>query len=545
MAGEAHTLEPDSPARRPFMAFASSWVAAAWLIAGVTVARIVYIAFLCPFNLIEDEAHYWEWARRLEWSYYSKGPGVGWTIALSRAVLGDSEFAVRLPAALASVVTATCLWLLARDITRSGRVAFLTVVCYFLTPLFQASGIIMTIDGPYSACWALAALAAWRAIADDRRGWWLVLGVALGLGLMYKYTILLAAPGIIALLLMAPRSAAVSRRPGARWPWVFGGLCLMLAGLAPIAVWNAQHDWVTVRHLLGHLGVKGGDMPVVQGTGGGWKYEPRWTLEFIGTQIGLVGPLLIVMIAGAITTLRRPAEQPRERLGGRYLVAMAAPILLFYLAVSFVTGPEGNWAMAAYITLFIVAAQRITERMDLWFAGVRRFGVTATRAMWHATLVVGLATGLIAPRLDLLAKIPEIGKLVPLGRVTGAEEMARDVERLLEELRVETGLEPFVISQHYGRASQLAFYMKGRPTVYSASSLIGGGRKTQYDMWSQTDLRLDHGLQGRPAVVIGGDDAIWTGPFERVETVGRLEGDRKRGRDAHKAYGYTGVWPRN
>lgn len=35
------------------------------------------------FNLAPDEAHYWAWSRRLDWSYYSKGPMVAYLIALS------------------------------------------------------------------------------------------------------------------------------------------------------------------------------------------------------------------------------------------------------------------------------------------------------------------------------------------------------------------------------------------------------------------------------------------------------------------------------
>jgi undecaprenyl-diphosphatase len=39
-----------------------------------------------------DEAHYWEWSRRLDWSYYSKGPMVAYLIALSTRPGGHTEF---------------------------------------------------------------------------------------------------------------------------------------------------------------------------------------------------------------------------------------------------------------------------------------------------------------------------------------------------------------------------------------------------------------------------------------------------------------------
>ncbi|MFY7894973.1 MAG: hypothetical protein ACOVP8_01975, partial [Phycisphaerales bacterium] len=63
----------------------------------IALLRLVYLAFFCPYTLIEDEAQYWVWSQMLDWSYYTKGPGVAWTIGLATSVLGDAEWVVRLP----------------------------------------------------------------------------------------------------------------------------------------------------------------------------------------------------------------------------------------------------------------------------------------------------------------------------------------------------------------------------------------------------------------------------------------------------------------
>src|SRR5262249_33116461 len=81
---------------------------AGFLILGVAAARLAYLAGDCPLDLASDEAHYWDWSRHLDWSYYSKGPLVAWLIRLSCDLFGHwSElhtgnlmFAVRLPAVL-------------------------------------------------------------------------------------------------------------------------------------------------------------------------------------------------------------------------------------------------------------------------------------------------------------------------------------------------------------------------------------------------------------------------------------------------------------
>jgi hypothetical protein len=37
-------------------------------------ATLAFVWIRCPFDLAPDEAHYWDWSRHLDWSYYSKGP---------------------------------------------------------------------------------------------------------------------------------------------------------------------------------------------------------------------------------------------------------------------------------------------------------------------------------------------------------------------------------------------------------------------------------------------------------------------------------------
>ena len=48
--------------------------AASLLILAVSALRIAYVGWWSPLDLATDEAHYWDWARNLDWSYYSKGP---------------------------------------------------------------------------------------------------------------------------------------------------------------------------------------------------------------------------------------------------------------------------------------------------------------------------------------------------------------------------------------------------------------------------------------------------------------------------------------
>lgn len=495
------------------------------LIAAVTLARVAFLAWGSIYTLIEDEAHYWEWSRRLDWSYYTKGPGVAWVIALSTKLLGTSEFAIRLPAAISAGIATLAIAGLARDVSRSARVAFYAAACFTLIPLLQVTGLIMTIDGPYAACWSLAMWAGWRALGEDRPGYLPAVGLMLGIGVLFKYTILLALPGLV---WFAWATRGKRRRPMA---WAcFIGLALFCTGLLPIVIWNARNGWPTLAHLLGHLGVKGGDVIVTQGSGR-WHYNPKWTLEYIGTQLALVGPALAFMAAYAVSALKR--STPSERRPAEwFLLANAFPMLAFYLGVSFFTRPEGNWPLAGYLTLIPLAAWRIAEDHS-----------PASRHLWRATVIVGMVVAACLTRMDLLARLPLIGRAVPIHRFTGADDLAEQTRLLMDELRAETGREPFVMAMHYGRVSQLAFYLPGRPTVYCSSSLMLGGRHVQYDYWPDTDLRRNRQLIGRPAIMFGGTMEDWAPVFQYVIEVGLLPGEGKKDRPAMMGYGFRGFPP--
>ncbi len=588
----AASPSPAAPVERATRRGYGLWSIVALAVA-LGVARVAYLGMFCPYTLVEDEAHYWEWARRLDWSYYSKGPGIALAIRAFTSLMGDTEFAVRLPAAVASIVSALFVGLLAADVAgRRGspcwRIGFYGAAAFALAPVMQAVGLVSTIDGPCVACWAVACWAGWRAMERGSRWAWVTLGAAVGVGFLFKYTILLLPPGLLAYALLR-RWGEGEVSPARTWGrWAAGGALLTLAGLSPVLIWNMRHGWPTVLHLLGHLGLAAGDMPPPADPGRGWS--PKWFFEFIGVQFGIVGPALVLACAGAawgvwswweaalrlrragVSTRALPTEEELEPLSGMlYLVCCAAPVLAFYLVVALVAEAEGNWAMGAYVTLLplagwiaadhmreygqkLLAWRRFAAGDRPWSGILRRRPETPGQMLWHAAIVYGLVAGVGMLRLDLvqaglaradagLARLgvrTSLAGVVPTGRFLNADEMGRNAAELAADLRVATGLEPFIVAQHYGRASQLAFYMPGRPTVYCASSRTGG-RRTQYDLWPETDLD-DPALLGRPAIVVGRDAAAWQQAFYGLSRLGPLRGDGKgETRPAFVGVGFLGL----
>src|SRR5438093_10343641 len=128
-------------------------VAAGFLILGAGLLRIAYLAADCPLDLSPDEAHYWDWSRHLDWSYYSKGPLVAWLIRLSCelfggwsvALTGTEMLAVRLPAVLCGSLLLLSLYVLTVQIFGSDRLALGILMMGLTFPALAAGSSLMTI----------------------------------------------------------------------------------------------------------------------------------------------------------------------------------------------------------------------------------------------------------------------------------------------------------------------------------------------------------------------------------------------------------------
>ncbi|MDX2114077.1 MAG: glycosyltransferase family 39 protein [Planctomycetota bacterium] len=513
-------------------AWASELRGAALLTLAVTAARLVWLWGLCPLELVADEAQYWDWSRRLELSYYTKGPGVAWLIAGVTGVLGESEAAIRTGAALAGGATMMLVAALSAALARAiaadgggreagrraaGRAALLGAGAAACLPAYQAVSVFMTIDGPYVACWAAACLSAWKVVECGRAGgramwWWGALGAALGAGVLFKYAVLLLAPGLVAWMVMERRRGGA----GVEWRGVMLALVLLGAGLAPIAVWNQEHGWPTVQHLLGHVQARG------EGGGRGAGYEPRWTVEFVAAQLGMNGPLVLLMIGGVRAALRgaRRREGAEDgaalRRAAGFALWTGGPILAFYLLVTLRSDVEANWPIAGYASLVALAGAMLPGELERWRAA-RGAGERGARRLmqvaWHWSIGWGAAASAGLMLMPVLDRAPYVGDAIPLHRFMGHEAYAARVAAVAEAARGERadGSEVVIAADQYTRTALLAYYMPGRPRVVCARGGLGGER-TAYDFFDDGALDVRAAGAG-PVVLVGGKPERWREAF--------------------------------
>ena len=422
----------------------------------LSLFRVFYILF-GPLDLSPDEAHYWEWSRRLDLSYYSKGPMIAYLIALSTSLFGDTVFGVRAFAILFSALTSLVLYKLGKDLYNE-KVGVSSALLFQAIPLYSTFGVVFTIDSPFVFFWALSLYLFSRALERQGRMDWLLFGISVGLGLLTKYTMVLFSLCALLFLLFSTPHRRHLKTAG---PYL-SLLVTSILMFSPVIIWNMRHDWVTFKHTAGQAHIAEG-----------LRISLQSFSNFIGSQFGVVSPILLLLIMTALWKTSRIKEQfpsQREEISiqsGKFLFWFSIPVLLFFILKSLHAKVQANWAMMGYMTGLIAFSEVYVRRWE----GHTRY----TKAFIVAGLFLSLVITAIG-HYPSFFDIPQ--KFDPSARLRGWKELGREGSAVRYEIVKEGNF--FIFSDSYQAASELAFYTEGHPVTYCVNL---GRRMNQYDIW--------------------------------------------------------------
>jgi 4-amino-4-deoxy-L-arabinose transferase-like glycosyltransferase len=443
----------------------------------ITAARLVWLR-VGGLDLYPDEAQYWLWSLTPDWGYYSKPPLIAWVIHLTTSLLGDDEAAIRVAAPLFHFGTALVIYRIARRLY-DARVAAWSAVAYATLPGVSLSAMIVSTDVPLLFCWAVALYAFVRAREADGGRWWLLVGLAGGVGLLSKYA-------MAYWLLSALLFLVVVREERRHLPRFLAAATLALLIYAPNFVWNLNHQFVSYRHTEANANIVG------------FALHPRAFAEFLGSQFLVFGPILFAALLVVVALLRRVLADRRAQL----LAVFALPTLAMMVTVSLLSRAQPNWSAPTYVSAVILVVAFLLERG-------RAVLVTASVALHVAVAVLAVGARDAARLVGL--ELP--GKLEPLHRLRGWSVLGQSVTALL---RTHPGLR--LVSDDRETLAALVYYV--RPHPFNALKWNASGQvHDQFDMTAN--------LGGHP-----GADILFVGPrrepgdlpahFNETVAVGRI-----------------------
>jgi len=412
------------------------WRLALLAIAVLTLLRLVFLLFT-PIELDFEEAQYWVWSRTLAWGYFSKPPLIAWLIRATTEICGNGPACIRAPSPLLHAATAILIG--AAGIRLGGRrLGAWAALVYATMPGVAFSAMLMTTDVPLALFWALTLYCFVRLRQGGGLGWAVAAGVALGLGTLGKYAMLLFVPGVLIYLLL---SAEGRRALGWRKPLVL--LATALAVISPNLVWNLNTHWTTVVSTAETADV------------GEAHFELNHLLDYVGGQLAIFGPVPLYLLFEQAFASRQSAGLSLLQPESRQLVScLSLPFLLAFLVISVITRVNANWAAYAYVGGSLAAAGVMARPMAYWW--LRRSVAV------HAAIGLGMYAGILClplwPQLpfNLSHAVERRAGWQALGQVVAAELAKEPSLRLLTADRSLT--------------SELLYYARIPPGGYAAWS---------------------------------------------------------------------------
>lgn len=441
------------------------------------------LATIGNFPLFPDEAYYSMWSERMDWSFFSKGPGVAATMWLSTHLLGVSEFGLRFFSPLLGLGTSLMAWALARRLYDESVAAW-TVLLVNVLPIFTVGTLVMTIDPLSIFFWSAALYTGWRALEKSPvfSLWWPLTGLLIGLGFLAKYTNAMQLLSLILLLAFTARYRREFKRPGLYTLLAAFGVCTI-----PVLIWNSRHAWITVEHLTARGGL---NQP--------WHFEPQEFLAFLGMHFGVYSPLVFLGMIVAVVASWRKA---RHSLKTRYLLAFTLPLFLLYFWLSLKQAGEANWTAPAALSLGILA-------VACWHEWSRRSAAAGAFSVIALLLSAAISLVTLNPDIIRAAGFEFPYEKDPARRMRGWKTAAERVSAFRKDYEARIGEPVFLIANEHEVAASLAFYMKdmrpegpGHPPVYIPAEPFF---EDQFSFWPRYDQLIE-----RPKD-LKGDDIIFT-----------------------------------
>jgi Dolichyl-phosphate-mannose-protein mannosyltransferase len=391
---------------------------------GVNLVKLLLIPY---FPLIGDEAYYWLWGQRLDWAYLEHPPLIAYVNHLLTAMFGPSELAIRGCAIGLVFLISVIIYLTGKELfgEKAGATA---AVIFNLLPTFLGGGLFLVPQLLLFFFFSLSFYLLARLIKRHDAMIWYWLGLAIGLGLLSDFGMLLFPLAVLIFLLINREERGWL---GKKEPYLAALIALLF--IVPLLIWEVNHGFPTLRY-----------------HGNRATTNALYNFAYSALlQIVLYTPPVFFAAygnaAGLIAGRRRDLP-----------AVIGGAVFIPYTLLSFFIALGGHWTATAYLPVLL--------QMHRW------------KKRWLAATIF----------FALLVSLPAIGYFLfyPVPKAMAGHEY-RINRQLSEYLARVTPLSgrTRVYSNNIGVAGLVSFH--GRVPAYMAQ-----GQHPQFDLWGRPELKL-------------------------------------------------------
>ncbi len=453
------------------------------------------------YGYFSDELYYIAAGEHLDWGYAEFPPLIAVMANLSRGLLGDSLFALRLLPAITGALTVFLTGVMVRELGGGRFAQCLAAISVILMPGYLFLQTVFTMNAFEPLLWMLCAYVAILILKYEAPRLWLLAGFIVGIGLMTKFSIAFFAISLLIGFLLTPARRLLFNR------WLFLGCCIAITICLPTVIWQSQHGWAFLEH---------------QGESNLYEKKPflQSALDLFLQQIILVNPgALPIWVAGLYYYLSTTGGKKYRALGWSFVVILGLFLLL----------EARYYYLLPIYPMFLAAGAILFEQLFRQ----RRYLNYALLCLLMVTGVILLPSGLPVLSIDKLISYsnsiyqpPTLSNTVTNAPaqapwhyrlMLGGEETVANVAAVYDNLSPSERSRCAILAWRYRDAGAIDFWGRN----YNLPKAISG--HTGYYFWGSRDY------SGEVVLSVGGNLSFLEQRFASVEKVATVTHEKTVG----------------
>ncbi len=393
------------------------------------------------YGIFRDELYYLACANRIDLGYVDHPPLSIYILAIWKWLFGDTLLAIRLVPAIFSSASLFMLGIFTRRLGGGRTSITIAMLAYMTTPIFLGMNTIFSMNTFDFLFWITSAYFLLRILQEEKKKYWIWLGIIIGLGLLNKTSMLWLSVGVLLGILLTP----LKRDLKTKYPYLAALIALLI--FSPFIIWNITHDFAHFEFMR---------------NAASRKYGGLTPLTFIIDQILILNPLtILIWLPGFYYFF---FNQDGKKNNVVIFIWIAAFLILLINGHS-----KGEYIAAAYQILFAGGAVMI-EKWSIGGKSWLKYSI-AFPVIIMGIVISPFARPLLAP--DTFIRYQSFIGLEPPNNeghktilpqfysdMFGWEDLAKNVSKVYQSLPEEERKNTLVYCSNYGKAGAIEYFSR-------------------------------------------------------------------------------------